>query len=187
VSERPIGLARTNRRGAGSRSSAGTIQATPEVLRRIARRLAAATGDACTVRLLSDDGLLLIPVAGHFHDPDVLAEMRETMLVTQRADDGLWKVALSRREPTLFVIDTSRAPADASPPQRAFIARWLPRFVLGAPLLVGDVIVGGIGLTRFVQTPFSSHEIELVQRLAQEAGDALGGTRAGSSPQAGTV
>src|SRR5437660_11163855 len=64
-----VGGARIRALAAVSHAFSEAVPDYEQLLRVVAERVAEATGDACTVRLLSEDGGWLNPVAGHHPDP----------------------------------------------------------------------------------------------------------------------
>jgi HD-GYP domain-containing protein (c-di-GMP phosphodiesterase class II) len=140
-----------------------------DLLQSIARQLADATGDACTLRLLTDDGASLTPAASHFHDDGVLRAMRAVMDATQPADTGLWAAVAARGEAVTYTVPPGTTPKEASPEQRAFIATYRPRHVMAVPLRARDHLLGGVALTRFRPEPFAGEEIALIEALAEHA------------------
>jgi GAF domain-containing protein len=151
----------------------------------IARHLSDATGDACTVRLLSADGASLVGVASHFADDAILQAMRTTMEVTQRADAGLWAAVVARGETVTYAVPSGTSPAQATDAQSAFIARYRPRHIMGVPLRARQHLLGGAGLTRFRDEPFGTDEIALIEALAERASIALDNARLYRAARAG--
>jgi HD-GYP domain-containing protein (c-di-GMP phosphodiesterase class II) len=160
-----------------SRQFAEAVPDHAALLDTIARHLSEATGDACTVRLLSADGASLVPTASHFSDDATLQAMRTTMEVTQRADAGLWAAVVARGEAVTYAMPPGSVPEEASDAQRAFIARYQPRHVMGVPLRAREHLLGGVGLTRFRDDPFGADEIALIEALAERASIALDNAR----------
>jgi HD-GYP domain-containing protein (c-di-GMP phosphodiesterase class II) len=170
-----------------SRQFAEAVPDLSALLDTVARHLSEASGDACTVRLLSPDGASLVPVASHFADAAVLDAMRTTMEVTQRADTGLWAAVLTRGEAVTYTLPPGTAPSVASPAQRAFIAEHQPRHIMGVPLRAREHLLGGVGLTRFRDEPFGADEIALIEALAERASIALDNARLFRAAQAATA
>ena len=76
-------------------------EAAPDVeslLRLIAEYVAGATGDACTIRLFSDDGKSLEPAAVHCPDAELRTAIWEMMARTRdRAEIGFWRTIVEER------------------------------------------------------------------------------------------
>jgi HD-GYP domain-containing protein (c-di-GMP phosphodiesterase class II) len=170
-----------------SRQFAEAVPDLSALLDTVARHLSEATGDACTVRLLSPDETTLVPVASHFADATTLAAMRSTMEVTQRADTGLWAAVVTKGEAVTYVLPAGSAPRAASPAQRAFIAEYQPRHIMGVPLRAREHLLGAVGLTRFRDEPFGADEMELIEALAERASIAIDNARLFRAAQAATA
>lgn len=152
-----------------ARADRTVLGAADTLLGTLAAHLSTATGDAVTVRALSPDGRLLLPVAAHDVDADRREAMGRLMTMTASVDEGLWRPVIQQRAPRRWQIPAAEPPGEASPEQRDFMARYPVRAVLGAPLLVGDDLVGGVSLVRFsVTTPFTVGDEDLVVDLAVE-------------------
>jgi GAF domain-containing protein len=162
------------------RATRAFTEAVPDfshLLETVVRELSAGTGDACTLRLLSDDGRTLTPVASHFGDPEVLASIRSTMEATQRADEGLWSEVVARGKAAQFALPPDGELRQASEAQRAFIDRHRPRHILGIPLLARGHLLGGLALVRFRPQPFGGGEIALLEALGERAALAIDNAR----------
>jgi HD-GYP domain-containing protein (c-di-GMP phosphodiesterase class II) len=153
----------------------------------VARHLSEASGDACTVRLLSADGASLVPVASHYADAEILDAMRSTMEVTQSANAGLWAAVATRGQAVTYSLPPGTAPEEASQAQRAFIAEYRPRHIMGVPLRAREHLLGGVGLTRFRDAPFGADEIALIDALAERASIAIDNARLFRAAQSATA
>jgi len=160
---------------AASRSFA---EATPDheaILRTVAETVAEATGDACIVRLLSDDGLWLRPVAAHHPDPTLKAAIWESVRGTaDRTDSGLWRPVVEERRVVRLGVPLDAIPANASEAQVEFIRRHPMSGIMGAPLIARGRTFGGISLVRYGRTEAYVEEDErFLEDLADRAALAI--------------
>ena len=160
---------------AASRSFA---EATPDheaILRTVAETVAEETGDACTVRLLSDDGLWLRPVAAHHPDPTLKAAIWEIVRGTvDRADSGLWRPVVEEGRVVRLGVPLDAIPSDASEAQAEFIRRHPMSGIIGAPLIARGRTLGGISLVRYGRTEAYVEEDErFLEDLADRAALAI--------------
>ncbi len=151
----------------------------------LAEALAVATGEAVTIRRLTDGGRSLAPVAVHHPDPVLLGAMREVTAATvEAADSGLWRAVLEGED--LVVVPV---PADGPPPptasatQRAFLARWPLRVVAGVGVRHAGRVLGGVSLLRFVDDrPFTDSDLQLLRTTADLVAPVLVGWADRRSP-----
>lgn len=133
------------------------------LLTRISEHIAVATGDAVTVRSLSDDGTTLEPLTAHHVEPRYVEAMTESMNRHQRLDAGLWSRVLAQDTPVAWHLPDRTPPPEATDEQAGFIRTYRVRAILGAQIRDGDRAVGGVALVRFVTSrPFDEDEIRLV-------------------------
>jgi PAS domain S-box-containing protein len=150
-----------------------------EVPRMVTEQTALLTGDVCTLRLLTEDGLRMEPVAGYHADPAVLADtwaaMRETV---ETIDSGVWVRAIERRRPVRLLFDQPETRSEAAPAQLAFARKYQATSVIIAPLVARGRMLGGIALTRLGgRAPHTGAELRLVADLASRAALAVDNAR----------
>ena len=142
------------------------------LLQRIAEHIAEATGDACTVRLLSDDGRWLRPVAGHHPDPEltsaIWAVMQETV---ERSNIGVWQPVIQEQRTVRMAVSPQEIPRDASQEQAEFMRRYPMSAIMGAPLVAQGRILGGVSLVRYGRhlSPYTEEEEAFLRDLADRA------------------
>ena len=109
-----------------ARVAADGRAALPDRLERVAELLAAAVGDACVIRLLSEDGAWLRTAAARHRDPDATAALRAAfMAAPQPAAAGAAATVLATGEPLLLPeVAPDRLRALADPAQRAYLDRY---------------------------------------------------------------
>jgi PAS domain S-box-containing protein len=153
-----------------SRLFAEAVPDPARVLTLIAEHVAELTGDACTVRLLSDDGTQLRPVAVHHADAELRAAMWQVMeQTTERADVGLWKPVIEGHRAVRVAV-AGQIPADASDAQAAFMRRYPMSAIMGVPLIARGRVLGGISLVRYGDgTPFTDADASFLELLALRA------------------
>ncbi|WP_132975706.1 GAF domain-containing protein [Pseudonocardia dioxanivorans] len=147
-----------------------------ELLTSMTESAATASGNAVTVRELSDDGLWLRALAAHHVDPTMSRAMAAIMDETaQRADIGLWRPVVEDGRPVRYRLDGRRRPVEASDGQARFLDRFPVTAVVAVPLLTGGRVVGGASLVRFtVDRDFSDGEEALLVEFADRVGMVLG-------------
>lgn len=145
----------------------------------IATQVAAVTGDACTVRLLSDDGLWLHLVSVDHSDPEIRAGIWSVMGQTAaRADAGIWAPIIGERRTIQMPVSASALPPDSSPPQIEFMRRYPIRHIAGAALVSRGRVLGGLSLVRYTDdTPFSEDEMAFLCDVADRAALAIDNAR----------
>lgn len=145
-----------------------SLDAVAGALEAAAELLAVATGDAVSLRVLSDDGRSLLPLAAHHPDPEVNAAMLEVMARSvQPADSGVWRPVVEERRPRRYEVAPGEPPAEASAQQRDFMRRFPVTAIVGAPVLDGDRVLGGASLVRYTDPrPFSDADEEMVVACA---------------------
>lgn len=150
-----------------------------ELFRVVAEQVSLATGDACTVRLLSEDRAWLQPVAVHHPNPQILSAMAEVMKQTaQRATTGIWQPIIDDRKSIRLLVSPEAMPPGASPQQIEFMNRFPIRQIMGVPLVARSRVIGGISLVRYKSEPLYSLEDELFMRdLADRAALAIDNAR----------
>lgn len=156
-------------------------EAAPDVdslLRLIAEYVAGATGDACTIRLLSEDGATLHPSAVHCPDAELRAAIWEMMRrTTDRAEIGLWKTIVEERR-TFRSPSPGQVPPGSSEEQAAFVRRYRVYDVIAAPLIARGRVLGGISLFRFGEgAPLTDDDEAFLYDLAERAALAIDNVR----------
>jgi diguanylate cyclase (GGDEF)-like protein/PAS domain S-box-containing protein len=149
------------------------------LLRTVARSIAEATGDGCTIRLLSDDGERLVAVGGYHTDPEFRAALEAVVgETTERKDLGIWRRVLESRQAVHVAVNTEDLPADSAAQHVSFAKRWPIRDIILVPLVARGRALGGIALVRYREaTPFTTTEQDFLQDLADRAALAVDNAR----------
>jgi GAF domain-containing protein len=157
------------------RVSAATQAAAQEFLRQTAESLSIASGDATGIRVLSNDGKRLQPLAVHHPSPEIERAMFEAIRrAPERADAGLWMPVIDERRTVVHQLTDHTVPPEASPNQAAFIRTYPLTWVMFTPVLLHDEVVGGVSLARFVDTrPFTEADGKLLFEVAARAASAI--------------
>jgi PAS domain S-box-containing protein len=146
------------------------------VLDVVTRRVSAATGDACLVRLLSADGAWLEPRA--FYAPT--AEERALMArVAERvpARERLYGQVVRERETVLVAVVDPAGP-ELMPEARAWIDRLPLHSLVVAPLAIKGRVIGTLGVGRSrAHDPYGEEDRLLIEGLAARAASAIEKTR----------
>jgi PAS domain S-box-containing protein len=141
----------------------------------VAEHISRATGDFCSVVLLSPDGQRIEPVAAFHPDPKVLQDAKAFLGVPIELDAaGPWKTVLLERRRVVVSIDPDHLPANIAPHQARHIQKWRMREAAMIPMVARDRVVGGLNLNRMEGTaPFSEDDIKLLESLATRAARAI--------------
>ncbi|PWJ48836.1 GAF domain-containing protein [Quadrisphaera granulorum] len=121
------------------------------VLQELVEHLSMASGEAVTLRRLSDDGQRLVPVAWFHPDPNARAAIGKIMShTTDLSDAGLWRPVVENLRPTRWHLPPGTAAAEATAEQVEWSQRYPLRAVMCAPVLGRDgELLGGAALLRF--------------------------------------
>lgn len=142
------------------------------VLDAIAQRCADVLRDGCAIRLLSEDGQWLNPVAVYHRDPDTLAFIQEYLVkAAQKADEGLHAHVLQTNQPLIIPAVSmdelrSRVPPSALP----YLERFQISSILIAPLRARSRVIGTISTSRDQPgQPYTLDDQVFLQNLADRA------------------
>lgn len=149
------------------------------LLQTITQRVAEGTGDACTIRLLSDDGEWLNAVGAYHRDPELRAAIQVVVGDSaQLKDIGVWGRVIDERRTLRIPVRPDALPADSSPQQIEFARQWPIRDILLVPLVARGRAIGGIALVRYRDPmPFTDAEQSFLQDLASRAALAIDNAR----------
>jgi PAS domain S-box-containing protein len=160
-----------------SRAFAETSLDLVALLDRISRHVVAVLGDVCVIRLFSDDGVWLNPVAVFHPDPEQLAAARDVLATTQvRVGEGLTGRVASTGT-------TIRIPAalDVSRSEAADLA-LLERYGIVSALIVAlraqNQVIGTLFLGRsWPLRPYSAADQQFLEDIADRAALAITSAR----------
>jgi len=141
----------------------------------VAEHISRATGDFCSVVLLSPDGQRIEPVAAFHADPRVLKDAKAFLGVPIEIDAaGPWKTVLRERRPVVISLDPDHLPANIAPHQARHIQKWRIREAAMIPMVARDRVVGGLNLNRMEgSAPLSEDDVKLLESLATRAARAI--------------
>jgi PAS domain S-box-containing protein len=168
----------SGRLGAIGAAADAFIDAVPDMdalLGIVAEHISRATGDFCSVVLLSADGQRIEPVAAFHPDPGVLKDAKAFLGVPIELDAaGPWKTVFSDRRPVVVSIDPDHLPANIAPHQARHIQKWRIREAAMIPMVAGGRVVGGLNLNRMEGSPpLSEDDLKLLESLATRAARAI--------------
>ncbi len=170
-----------------SRVFAGGLDYTT-TLETVARRLAELIGDGALIRMVSDDGAWLVPVAVYHPDPAREALRRKVLEASpQRVDEGITARVL-RTGQTLRVADLTDEVVHGS--MKAAYWPYLEgsTSLLIAPLIHRREILGHITLLRDRgRPPYTPEDETLLEDLAHRAAQAIENARLYGQAQAAVV
>ncbi len=147
-------------------------------LERVAHRLAALVGDSCLVRVVSEDGAWLEPVAYAHRDPERGAFVRSLQATSpQRAGEGLTGRAMQRRESLRVPALTPEiVRAEMKPEYWPYLERAASLLVV--PLEVRGRVFGHITMLRDAPgPPYSADDQTFLEDLAVRAAQAIENAR----------
>ncbi len=152
----------------------------PAVLSTIAERVAETIGDACLIRLVSDDGLWLDPVAFHHTDPEAFTFFRSVLHATRkRVDEGADGQVFQTGQP-LIVLDMTLD--ELKQLDKTEYTSWLEKYpvqnALYVPLRAQGRLIGALSVIRsHTKRPYSMEDQVFVQDLADRAALAIENAR----------
>ena len=141
----------------------------------VAEHISRASGDFCSVVLLSPDGHAIEPVAAYHPNPEVMEDARHFIGVPIEIEAaGPWKEVVRERRPVVIAIDPDHLPGNLAPHQVRHIRRWRMRQSAMVPMVAPDGVVGGINLNRMEgSAPFSQPELDHLADLGARAARAI--------------
>jgi PAS domain S-box-containing protein len=143
------------------------------VLETVTREVADLIGDVCVIRLLSEDGEWLEPVAYHHGNPEALAFMRAMFLsASQRVDEGLNGQVMRSGKPLLIPqVAPARLDAAIKPEYRAYRERFGgAQSILIVPWCLRGRTLGVLSISRErAGHPYIIEDQHLLQDLADRA------------------
>ncbi|MBI3181093.1 MAG: response regulator [Myxococcales bacterium] len=157
-----------------SRSFSEAVSEPGQLWRLVAETLSRLTGDACTVRLLSDGGRKLVPAAAYHSDTEVLSAIQATMAKTvDDATVGVWGPVVAERKTRRLPVTAEKIPPDASEPQSAFMRCFGVSCLLLVPLVARGRVVGAMSLVRFGGAEPTDEEEAFLRDVANRAALAI--------------
>lgn len=141
----------------------------------VAEQISRATGDFCSVVLLSADGTRIEPVAAYHPDPRVVEDASALLGVPVALDAaGPWKTVVNGRRSVVIAIDPDHLPANIAPHQARHIRKWRIREAAMIPMIAQDRVVGGLNLNRMEgSAPLRDDEVRVLEGLAARAARAI--------------
>jgi signal transduction histidine kinase/ActR/RegA family two-component response regulator len=137
-----------------------------EVARRAARRLAEEIGDTCVVRVR--DGERLTAVAWHHAQPEARQLLEAAMLQPEdAAKDPHYQRLLQTKQS--YMVEDPQIPRLQGPlPEnlRAIYETYRPRYAAGAPIILGEEVVGTLSVLRAHPSPYSEADLVAIEAVA---------------------
>ncbi len=150
----------------------------PVLLEQAVRFISEITGNMCAIRLLSEDGTLLVPVAAHAVDPAKQEASRDAWHIRVYANHGIWAPVVHERRAIRIDGLSGVLPEGLSPEQIEFIHKHHPNSILVVPLIARGAFLGTLSLIRFAPTrPFDASDESLIRDLAMRAALAIDNAR----------
>jgi PAS domain S-box-containing protein len=141
----------------------------------VAEHIARATGDFCSVVLLSADGRRIEPVAAYHVDPNLRQDVAGLLGVPMELEaSGPWKTAVQERRTVVIEIDPDHLPPNVAPHQARHIQRWRVREAVLVPMVAQGRVVGGLNLNRMEgSAALGKEDLDLLESLASRAARAI--------------
>ncbi|HEY3344265.1 MAG TPA: GAF domain-containing protein, partial [Anaerolineaceae bacterium] len=152
----------------------------PAVLGTVSRRVAESMGDACIIRLVSDDGQWLDPVAFHHTDPDALAAYRNVLRASRKRVKENLKGQVEPKDEPLVVLDMSASDLQSlgQASTGSGVENHPIQNALLVPLRAQGHVIGTLTVVRgSMESPFTMEDQVLIQDLADRAGLAIDNAR----------
>ncbi|HEX5692514.1 MAG TPA: PAS domain S-box protein, partial [Roseiflexaceae bacterium] len=135
----------------------------------VACRLAKMLGDACSIRLLSDDGLILLPGVVFHPDPGIQHALRAVInAMPQHAGDDIAGAVIDSMQARLIPYVSQAQPNDSlRSDSRLLLERIGIHSLVAAPLRVGGRVIGVVMFLRNQSPePYTHEDLALAQDLA---------------------
>jgi PAS domain S-box-containing protein len=141
----------------------------------VAEQISRATGDFCSVVLLSPDGHRIEPVVAYHPDPRVLRDANAFIGTPIELDAaGPWKTVIQERRRVVVSIDPDHLPSNVAPHQAQHIRTWRIREAVMIPMVAEDRVVGGLNINRMEGSePLREEDLKLLEGLATRAARAI--------------
>ncbi len=152
----------------------------PAVLERLCALVVPALGQACGLRLLSEDGLWLHPVGSAHADPSSRESFQSLVSGPQRADEGLSALVVRKGESLLLsALPPEVLKRAVAPSLRAAAERFPFSDLLVLPMRARGRVLGTLAIARGMGArPFDDSERMLLQDVADRAAVVLDVARA---------
>src|SRR5437879_4746925 len=106
------------------------------LLHTVAERISRATGDYCSVALVSPDGRRFQPLVAYHSDPKLVEDSRQFLGVSMNIEAaGVWTRVLRERKTLVIPIDPDHLSPEMAPHQVLHMRRWRIREALLIPLV----------------------------------------------------
>jgi PAS domain S-box-containing protein len=148
-------------------------------LEAIAQRVSHLLGDLCVIRLLSDDGGQLLPVAVHHRNPEALALAWNVLQTGPHVVDQGMSGEVLRGGQALLIGDVTDADrAGLMPANLPYIERFGLESIIVVPLRVRGRVIGTLSVARETTgVAYSADDLTLLEDLAQRAALAVDNAR----------
>jgi len=150
------------------------------LLDEVSQRIAQLLGDACVIRLLSEDGQWLELVAVYHPNPEAIALIREILSASpQRINEGLTSSVMQTGQPLLIpVVSQEELHASAKQEYLPYLDRFGVNSILIVPLRVRGRVIGVLHLSRDRPgRPYTVDDLVFLQDLADRAALAIDNAR----------
>ncbi len=167
-----LNITRTQALSELSRALAEVSLDYPAVLETLARRMAELIGEACAIRLISDEGQWLHPATLYHPHPEALAGMRHLLAtVPQRLDEGFTGRVAQAGQPVLIpVVQMEQFRAAVNSEFWPWLERFGPHSLLGIPLRAQNRVIGVLTISRHSPgNPYTADDQAFAQDLADRA------------------
>jgi len=162
-----------------SRAFAEVVTDYQRLLDTVARSLAEAVGDSCTVRLIAPAGDVVELAAIHHPDPAIEVLLRDHVgSLRQRVDDGLTGRVIATGQPMMVPIVLDELRRTTSAEAVGVVERAAITAVILVPLRARGGVLGVLSVARHGRgAPYTADDVALLSDLGDRAGLAIDNAR----------
>jgi diguanylate cyclase (GGDEF)-like protein/PAS domain S-box-containing protein len=148
------------------------------ILETLARRVSEMLNDICILRLVSDDGAMLVPAAMWHPDPDIRTLLREARIGPHEVGEWLPGVVMRTGEAVLIPAFDSDEERRRRPGEDTFFHQHDLHSMLIVPLRVRGEMIGTLAVSRMTpDRPYTDDDRDFLQDLADRAAQAVDNAR----------
>jgi|GEM_PF-2211698 len=146
------------------------------ILDTIVKEVSSIIGDACVIRLLSDDGQYILPKAFYHPDQKALEAMIKVFKASpDKISEWFPHGTLLKGEPLLIPrIDQEFLLSVVKPEQKEFLKNYPIYSVINVPLIIQQKVIGTLGLGKIhPDDPYTTEDVHFLQTIADHASLAI--------------
>ncbi len=148
------------------------------ILETLARRVSEMLDDICILRLVSDDGLMLVPAAVWHPDPDIRTALQHAQIRPHEVDEWLPGLVMRTGEALLIPAFDSDEERRRRPEKESFFRAHDLHSMLIVPLRIRGEIIGTLAVSRMApDQAYTDVDRDFLQNLADRAAQAVDNAR----------